>query len=59
MPGIEILAPDLTDTNNGFLRSPNFFLVFFSIFLSSDSIFLITFLGNFFYFYKKGHKPLL
>ena len=30
MPGIEILAPDLTDTSNGFLRSPNFFLVFFS-----------------------------
>ena len=50
MPGIEILAPDLTDTSNGFLRSPNFFLVFFSIFLSSNSIFLITFLGNFFLF---------
>ena len=32
MPGIEILAPDLTDTSNGFLRSPNFFLVFLSIF---------------------------
>ena len=38
IPGIEILAPDLTDTSNGFSRSPNFFLVFFSIFFSSDSI---------------------
>ena len=30
MPGIETLAPDLTETSNGFLKSPNFFLVFFS-----------------------------
>ena len=46
IPGIEILAPDLTDTSNGFLRSPNFFLVFFSIFFNSASISLITFVGK-------------
>ena len=35
MPGIETWAPDLTDNNNGLDRSPNFFLVIFSITLIS------------------------
>ena len=31
MPGIESRAPERTDTSSGFLRSPNFFFVCFSI----------------------------
>ena len=42
MPGIEILAPDLTEINSGFFKSPNFFLVFFSIRFNSSSIFSIN-----------------
>ena len=41
MPGIEILDPDLTDTNNGFVKSPNFFLDIFSIILISFLMLLI------------------
>ena len=47
---MKTLAPDLTETSNGFCKSPNFFLVFFSIFFNSFSIFLIILLGNFFLF---------
>ena len=42
IPGIEILAPDLTDTKRGFFKSPNFFPVNFSIFLSSTLIFFTS-----------------
>ena len=31
MPGIESRAPERTDTSSGFLRSPSFFFVCFSI----------------------------
>ena len=48
IPGIETLAPDLTDTNKGFFKSPNFFLESFSILANSNFIFLIKFKGNFF-----------
>jgi len=32
MPGIDIAAPDLTETSNGLLLEFHFFPVFFSIF---------------------------
>ena len=35
IPGIETLAPDLTETNNGFSKSPNFFPHSFSICFNS------------------------
>ena len=35
MPGIETLAPDLTDNKSGFFRSPNFFDTSFSITFNS------------------------
>ena len=38
MPGMETLAPDLTERSKGFFKSPNFFLTPFSITLSSDFI---------------------
>ena len=34
IPGMEALAPERTDTNNGFSRSPNFFPLISSIFLT-------------------------
>ena len=50
IPGIETLAPDLTETNKGFVKSPNFFLDSFSIFASSLFISLTIFEFNFFLF---------
>ena len=47
MPGIETLEPDLTETNKGFDKSPNFFLVIFSIIVSSFLVCWITFFGIF------------
>ena len=32
IPGMDALAPDLTETSSGFSRSPNFLPVIFSIF---------------------------
>ncbi len=52
MPGIETLDPDLTDTNNGFEESPNFFSEIFSINLISFFDSRIIFLEFFSYFYK-------
>ena len=48
MPGIETLAPDLTDNKSGFLRSPNFFDTSFSITFNSFLIWLINLEFNFF-----------
>ena len=48
IPGIETLAPDLTDNKSGFFRSPNFLDTSFSIILSSFLICLINFEFNFF-----------
>ena len=36
IPGIESLAPDLTETNSGFSASPNFFPACFSTSASAD-----------------------
>ena len=35
IPGIDTLAPDLTDNNKGFFKSPNFLETSFSIFFNS------------------------
>ena len=50
IPGIETLAPDLTETSKGFFKSPNFFPESFSIFLSSLLISFKIFEFNFFLF---------
>ena len=53
MPGIETLAPDLTDNKSGFFKSPNFFPTSFSITFNSFLIVLINFVNLiFFYLYK-------
>ena len=47
IPGIDTLAPDLTETNKGFFKSPSFFPDSFSIIfnslLTSFSIFGVSF----------------
>ena len=48
IPGIETLAPDLTDNKRGFFKSPNFLDTSFSISLSSLLIWLINLEFNFF-----------
>ena len=48
MPGIETLAPDLTDNKRGFFKSPNFFDTSFSIIFNSFFIKLINFEFSFF-----------
>ena len=50
MPGIETRAPDLTDSKSGLFRSPNFFLVNFSITFISFLILDNNDLGIFFLF---------
>jgi hypothetical protein len=41
IPGIEALAPERTETNNGFLASPNFLPASFSVFLKLRKFALI------------------
>ena len=53
IPGIETLAPDLTESKRGFFRSPNFFLTSFSITFNSVLICFINFEFNFFLSLKK------
>ena len=50
IPGIETLAPDLTDSKSGLFKSPNFFETSFSITLSSFLIRFINFEFNLFLF---------
>ena len=51
IPGIETLAPDLTETNNGLFKSPNILPDSFSIFFSSLFIALRIWEFNLFLFW--------
>ena len=50
IPGIETLAPDLTETKSGLFKSPNFFPHSFSTCFNSRLIDLISFEFNFLLF---------